>query len=316
MFAICLESSHARGMGHLFRVLNLAQELEHRGHSVTLLVNEDEVALRMLNEHGYTPIVVNLHDYSSEWESELIERHGFSVWINDRLDTDEVHVQSVNKSEIKLATFDDHGSGAAFADLHIAGLNFDKRQLSGKKVLYGVNYLILNQEIARYQRLRQTPGSILVTLGGSDTYGVTIKVVEQLTILGLSATVVVGPTFRHFKALDAVLNDDFDLRISVQSMAEEMSRHELAITGGGITPFEANAAGLPCLVIANEDFEIPVCQELERLGGAIFVGHHNNIDLSVMDTPLPLENMSRAGMSKIGLGGLVRVADALEGLLR
>ena len=303
-------------MGHLFRVLNLAQELERRGHSVTLLVNEDEVALRMLNEHGYTPIVGNLHDYSSEWESELIKRHGFSVWINDRLDTDEVHVQSVNKSEIKLATFDDHGSGAAFADLHIAGLNFDKRLLSGKKVLYGVNYLILNQEIARYQRLRQTPGSILVTLGGSDTYGVTIKVVEQLTILGLSATVVVGPTFRHFKALDAVLNDDFDLRIRVPSMAEEMSRHELAITGGGITPFEANAAGLPCLVIANEDFEIPVCQELERLGGAIFVGHHNNIDLSVMDTPLPLGNMGRAGMSKIGLGGLVRVADALEGLLR
>ena len=161
-------------MGHLFRALNLAQELERRGHCVTLLVNEDEVALRMLNNHGYTPIVVNLHDYTREWESELIERHGFSVWINDRLDTVAAHVQSVHKSEIKIATFDDRGSGAALADLHIASLNFDELQLAGKKVLHGVNYLVLNQEIARYQRLRQALGSILVTLGGSDTYGAII----------------------------------------------------------------------------------------------------------------------------------------------
>ena len=314
MFAICLESSHARGMGHLFRSLNLARELQRRGHGVALLVNDDEVSLRVLREHGHVPLVVDLRDVSGGWERALTVRHGFSVWINDRLDTDAAHAAHVRAAGVALVTFDDRGSGAALADLHIAALAFDAGQLGGKKVLRGVDYLVLNPDLARYQRLRSAPGSLLVTLGGSDTYGATIKVVNQLAARGLGATVVVGPAFAHRQALDAVLPDAFELRIGVPSMAEEMSRHELAITGGGITPFEANAAGLPCLVVANEDFEIPVGRELERLGGALFVGHHDSIDLSALGSPLPLERMSRTGMANIGLGGTARVVDALEGL--
>jgi spore coat polysaccharide biosynthesis predicted glycosyltransferase SpsG len=314
VFAICLESSHARGLGHLFRSLNLARELQRRGHGVTLLVNDDAASLRVLREHGHAPLVVDLRDLSGGWERTLAARHGFSVWIDDRLDTDAAHAAHVRAAGIALVTFDDRGSGAALADLHVAALAFESGQLVGKRVLRGVDYLILNPDLARYQRLRGAPGSLLVTLGGSDTYGATVKVVGQLVARGLDATVVVGPAFAHRQALNAVLTDAFKLRVGVPSMAEEMSRHELAITGGGITPFEANATGLPCLVVANEDFEIPVGRELARLGGALFAGHHEAIDLSALDSPLPLERMSRAGMAKVGLGGTARVVDALEGL--
>jgi len=314
VFAICIESSHARGMGHLFRSLNLACELRRRGHGVTLLVNDDAASLRLLREHGHAPLVVNLGDFSGGWEGELVARHGFSAWINDRLDTHADHAQHVRAAGIPLVTFDDRGSGAALADLHVAALAFEERPLAGKRVLCGVDYLVLNSDLARFQRLRGVPGSLLVTLGGSDTYGATVEVVRQLAARGRGATVVIGPAFAHRQALDAVLSDAFELHVGVPSMAEEMSRHELAITGGGITPFEANAAGLPCLVIANEDFEIPVCRELERMGGAVFAGHREAIDLSALDSPLPLERMSRAGMAKVGLGGTARVCDALEGL--
>jgi spore coat polysaccharide biosynthesis predicted glycosyltransferase SpsG len=315
VFAICLESSHARGMGHLFRSLNLARALQQRGHAVTLLANDDPVSLHIIRAHGHSPLVVDLQDMSSDWEAVLVARHGFSVWIDDRLDTDVAHAVHVNATGIPRVTFDDRGSGAALADLHVAALAFDNAELAGKRVLTGVDYLILNPDIGRYQRLRSKAGSVLVTLGGSDTYGATVKVVAQLATKGLGATVVIGPSFAHRQALDAVLTSSFDVVAGVPSMVEEMSRHELAITGGGITPFEANAAGLPCIVVANEDFEIPVGRELERLGGALFAGHHSAIDLSALDGPLQLEEMSRAGMSKIGLGGVSRVVDALEGLL-
>ena len=314
MFAICLESSHARGMGHLFRSLNLAHELERRGQAVTLLVNDDAASLRVLLEQERAPLVVDLHDLSGGWESSLVSRHGFSVWINDRLDTHAAHASHVRATGIKLVTFDDRGSGAALADLHVAALAFGDEPLAGKVVLRGLNYLILNPDLARYQRLRSAPGSLLVTLGGSDTYGATVKVVAQLAACGLGATVVVGPAFAHHQALDEVLTGAFELRVGVPSMGEEMWRHELAITGGGITPFEANAVGLPCLVVANEDFEIPVARELARLGGSLFAGHHTAIDLSVLESVLPLEVMSRAGMARVGLGGVARVADALVGL--
>ena len=54
-------------------------------------------------------------------------------------------------------------------------------------------------------------------------------------------------------------------------MAEEMSRHDLAVTGGGMTPFEANAAGLPCIVVANETFEIQVKTKTSRPLGKLLL---------------------------------------------
>lgn len=314
MFVICLESSHARGMGHLFRSIQLARELGRRGRELLLFCNDDVTSLRVLREHSFSPQVVDLADLDGNWEAALIARHRISLWINDRLDTDAAHAAHVRSAGVPLATFDDRGSGAAQADVHIAALAFGDAPLSGRRVLRGIDYMILNPELAQYQRLRTAPGSLLVTLGGSDTYGATPKVVAQLAERGLGATVVVGPAFAHRPALDEVLTSAFDLRVGVPSMAQEMARHELAITGGGITPFEANAAGLPCLVIANADFEIPVGRELERLGGSRFAGHHTAIDLSALDGGLSLEEMSRAGMKNVGLDGVARVADALEEL--
>ena len=72
---------------------------------------------------------------------------------------------------------------------------------------------------------------------------------------------------------------------------EEFSHYDLAITGGGITPFEANAAGLPCVVIANEDFEIPVGLGLEKLGGTVFAGHYSQIDAKLLSENLPIKKI-------------------------
>ncbi|MEO8389151.1 hypothetical protein [Polaromonas sp.] len=314
MFAICIESSHARGLGHLFRALNLADALDERGHAVRFLMNDHAVSAGILKARGYTPLTVELANTTSGWEAVLSAEHRFSMWIDDRLDTTQEHAAQIKAIGLPLVTFDDRGSGAMLADLHVAALAFDGAPLAGKKLLTGVDYLILNPEIAGYQRVRHTLRSLLVTLGGSDTYGATVKVVSALAKKGMGATIVVGPGFAHRNALDAVLTDAFTVLSGVPSMIEEMSRHDFAITGGGITPFEANAAGLPCLVVANEDFEVPVGRALEALGGAIFAGHYRDFSLSALDAELPLEQMSRAGMAKVGMGGAARVVDALEEL--
>ena len=316
MFAICIESSHSRGMGHLFRGLHLATALRENGHSVKFLINNNATSLEILMKYGYEPLVVNLLDLSSGWEKSLVTKHGFRIWINDRLDTLKEHASLIKEMSIPLVTFDDRGSGAALADLHVAALSFqDYQNLAGIQVLQGVDYLILNPEISNYQRERYLPNSILVSLGGSDTYGVTVRVVEQLIARGRGATIVIGPEFSHQEALESVLTSSFEVLQGVESMAREMFRHDLAITGGGITPFEAAAAGLPCIVVANEYFEVPVCRALEGIGVAVFAGHHEHFDLSALDRPLSLNTMSRLGLENIGLMGTKRVINAFEELL-
>lgn len=316
MFALCIESSHARGMGHLFRALNLADALTQRGHGVRFLINDHTISIDILRQRGYAAETVNLTDTESGWEADFARREGIRVWVNDRLNTDRKHSLKIKQAGLPLVTFDDRGSGAALADLHIAALAFDEHDaLGGVCVLRGAAFLILNPDIARFQHVRYVAQPILVTLGGSDTWGATVRVVEILAKLGLAATVVLGPGFEHDRALEKVLTDVFVVKRGVPSMIEEMSHYGLAITGGGITPFEANAAGLPCIVIANEPFEVPVGQALERMGGSVFAGHHTSLDAAVFGRVLPVEKMSQAGMKNIGLAGTQRVVEKLEALL-
>jgi len=303
-------------MGHLYRALNLADGLRReQGLRSVFLLNAYAPAQRILAERGQPYELVTL-DADSGWERDLVKRLGLSMWINDRLDTDMAHARRVKDLGLPLVSFDDRGEGAALADLHVAAMIFDDvDKLHGRRILQGPDYLVLDPEIARFQRLRKQPGSLLVTLGGSDTYGVTVDVVRHLAASGTRATVVAGPAFSHMAELQQVLPPNFVLKRSVPSMIAEFSQHELAITGGGVTPFEAAASGLPCIIIANEDFEVPVGQVLSELGTAVFAGHHESPDWQVLSATLPIESMSRAGIQRIGLQGCKRVVSAIAGCL-
>ena len=87
-----------------------------------------------------------------------------------------------------------------------------------------------------------------------------------------------------------------------------MVNHDLAITGGGITAFEANASGLPAIVIANEIFEEQVGRHLDKLGGTKYAGHHTEfIDFSLDIPRLSIEEMSKLGIKNIELDGVKNV---------
>jgi spore coat polysaccharide biosynthesis predicted glycosyltransferase SpsG len=301
-------------MGHLFRALNLADGIRARGEQVWFFLNEHVPSLELISARGYGTDVVDLHP-GAAWEVGAIARHEITLWVNDRLDTVDVHVRRVINSGIPVVTFDDRGTGAALTDANIAGLSFgDDPALAGRRVFRGVDYLILNPSIAKHRRQRSSVRSILVTLGGADTHGVTFRVAPLLRDFDGDVTIVLGPGFVGDPA--SLAWPKTRLATAVPSLIEEMGKHDLAITGGGITPFEANASGLPCVVVANERFEVPVGEALQAMGGCRFAGYHETIDPRQFDLNLPVAEMSRAAMDHIGLGGLERVIDIIWSLRR
>ena len=308
MFALCIESSHQKGMGHLYRALNFIDFINGRNEPSIVFINNNEAACDVLNSRGMLFETVDLTDCVGDWETGLISKHGIDVWVNDRLDTDIRHARNIKKNGVKLVTFDDRGSGAELADIHVAALAFAREgQPKGRNILAGLDYLILNREIAKYKRVRTHAKNIIVTLGGSDTYGVTLKVVGILKGLNKKATVHIGPSFKHRKELEAMIDKDFHIISNVPSLMEEFSRHDLAITGGGMTPFEANASGLPCIIIANEIFEIPNARLLSEIGSSVFAGYHKDINTDFFKMELDIEKMSIAGMDAIKLNGAENV---------
>ncbi len=316
MIAICIESSHAKGLGHLFRGIHLARCLarHHRRHII--LVNRHPPSIRLLEASGLPFMIVPLNA-AQEWEPSVITELGIDLWINDRLDTSRRHAERVKACGVALATFDDAGNGAALSDLHIAPLaGFRRAPLTGERLLTDLRYLILDPALSPYRRPREKMNRLLVTLGGSDTHAVVITVVDMLTRLGWGATIHSGPGSKYGDDLKRRLGKAFTLASSVPSMGALYWEHDLAITGGGITPFEAAATGLPTVVIANEPFEIPTGTFLAAKGAACFAGHHARLTFDGLDNALAAAGerlcaMSACGLSTIPQDGVENVYHAI-----
>jgi spore coat polysaccharide biosynthesis predicted glycosyltransferase SpsG len=314
VYALCIEASHVRGMGHLFRGLVLAAALERRGAAVRFLVNDEPAAAAILQARGREFDVVLLDNLEQAWEAALVQRHGVRVWVNDRLQTDARHAKRVLEAGAKLATFDDYGTGAAFANLHVAALPAGGLPATGERVLSGLRYLLLDPAIERYRRLRKKALRTIVTMGGSDTHGITVDVARVLRECAIEATIVLGPAFRHEAQLAPLLDARFTVKRNVPSLAAELAGHDLAVTAGGITLYEACASGLPCIAIAAELWERNSVEALARLGACADGGYRGQIDRAPFQRPLPIEAMSSAGMRALDFEGAQRVAEALLSL--
>lgn len=307
--AICIEVSNQRGAGHLFRAIVLAEELLRCGVRPFFVVNECAQAVEKLTMEGFACQVAPL-GFDVSWMKQIVSDQCVDIWINDRLHTTAEHGSAIKSLGIRLVTFDDRGDGSEFADLNICALaDTNMGRPSGLKVLVGEQWLVLSPALERYRRQRTANGKLLVTLGGSDTYGVTLHVVRRLKAAGRSATVVTGPLFSRQDELASVLSSStIEWMPNVPDMGELFYMHDLAITGGGITPFEAAATGLPLIIVANEPHEITAAQRLEALGCAFFAGYHENIDDSILlSVPENIFDMSSIGIKCIPLDGAQRV---------
>lgn len=314
MFILCVKSSHAMGMGHLFRMINLYGVLRQSGaDAVVVLLGEHPPSSEWL-ARAKIPFEVMVEQASrmSGWEAIIALRYEAKVWVNDRLQTDAAHAARVKALGLRLVTFDDLGSGAALADIQVAALAEVRGETpQGAKLLVGQKYLILASEIGRYRRQRNECSSWVVNLGGSDTHGVTVKVAKWLDTRQQSATLILGPGFRHEEELAKTAVNNMTIKKSVPSLAAEFSLHDLAITGGGMTAFEAAAAGLPTVTVANEPWEVAHCRHLQVLGCSVFAGPHDEMDLSLLDTQLDIARMSQAALDGVGIDGAVRVCREL-----
>ena len=131
MFALCIESSHARGMGHFYRALNLAEGLAAAGRSFVFYINDHLSSRELLAERSIPYRVVQFDNKAFDWQAKLVELDEICVWVDDRLDTDVEHARRVRAKGALMATFDNRGSGAEAANLHVAALCFDLDELLG-----------------------------------------------------------------------------------------------------------------------------------------------------------------------------------------
>lgn len=298
-------------MGHLFRTLNFIQYLDNVGEKYIVLINDDEKSILILQQKNIQYEIVDYQDTYSCWECAIVKKYSITVWLLDRFATERILCEHVKNQNILLVGIDDCGEGAELIDLHFCSMLF--QSIKGRKVVTGKEYLILNNEIKQYRRQREMLRKVVITMGGSDTYGVTVKVIQLLQDAGIEIDVIVGPNFSHMEELKQVEDKVHHIFQNVSSLIEKMADYDLAVTGGGITCFEACASGLPCIIIANEIHEIEIGKYVESFGGAIFAGYYQNIDRDKFDLKkIDICNMSKQGAAAFTLNGAENIYNKIK----
>ena len=149
---------------------------------------------------------------------------------------------------------------------------------SGLEYRLGPAYCVLGAEFDGKRRRRTNPEveSILVTFGGTDPTGLTVKTARLLAGMGVRASVhiVIGPGFGDETELRRIVDDAglaFELHRNAADLAAMMLEAGLAISAAGRMAYELAATGTPALLVPSIDHERPAARAFFEKGTALAV---------------------------------------------
>jgi len=192
----------------------------------------------------------------------------------------------------------------------------------GGKVLAGWDMVLLRPEFSRCRRDRRegTP-SVLVTMGGSDPAGLTLKALKALDRLpgDFRVVVVLGPGFLHEELLSASLpgmRRCCEVLRDVRNMADIMSRADLAVASFGVTAYELAAAGVPAIYLCLTRDHAESAMALVREGVALSLGSYEVVSVDALEgaashllnNQVAREEMGRRASGLIDGRGAERIA--------
>lgn len=278
------------GSGHLFRALQLADELAH--HDVTFAYQPAWPSWATTKIEGFHPVAR---------DADLV--------IFDKLDTTVQEVAHVKASGALAVTLEDLGSGARLADLTVNELYVSDVGVSGPR------WAVIRPEFCGLPPFRvvERGRRVLVAFGGTDPAGLTARF-APLVAREAQCFALYGP------GADPA---DIPLVERVEGPVAELMRSvDLVVCSAGRMAHEAAAVGVPCVTVAANERESrhSHCPGIVRFGLHSVTSNDQVQDAvgSTLRNPELRSEMSVTARAAVdGLGGrriARRVDDLLEGL--
>ncbi|MDP2808961.1 MAG: UDP-2,4-diacetamido-2,4,6-trideoxy-beta-L-altropyranose hydrolase [Rhodocyclaceae bacterium] len=205
---------------------------------------------------------------------------------------------------------------------------YDARLNASCRRLIGPDYALLRPEfrVVRERGLivRRTPRRLLVSFGGADVGGETLKALAAIVSLNradLAVDVVIGAANPHRAAIEQACGALANARalVDVVDMAALIAEADLAIGAGGGSNWERCCLGLPAVLVAIADNQVAASQVLAEAGAAAYLGTSARVDVETwrdgITACLRGDWLAVASVraSELADGrGAERVADAME----
>ncbi|UCD54947.1 MAG: hypothetical protein JSV93_05375 [Candidatus Omnitrophota bacterium] len=312
------KGGHKEGMGDITSSLALAEAFRDQGHEAMFIVNDNKSAIELISQKGFKYKM-------AETQTELatsVGKEPIDIAILNQLNTPTDETQIFKANSKMLVTIDDTGDSAELADISFNVLYPIESAYVDFKYIALFPVFQEKHNISRV--IKKEVETILVTQGGSDTYGYTPKIIKGLYKVtpGIVINVVLGPNFSHHLHLKQILEDaprSFNIIKGKNDLSNLMLQADMAISGGGNILFELACLGVPTIVICGERFEEKTAKRLQGEGFGINLGFGKYVKekdicgavTELMNDTKKRRQMSAKGMDLIDGYGATRVAELI-----
>jgi len=202
------DGSQRLGLGHIMRSLALAQSLKQAGVKPVFAIRnyEPKIAEILRSYDCTTELLPQGCSFQEDLllTSELINKYKAKLMITDLCNTDildkvndyQEYLEGLKGTGVFLLTIDDLNEIAFPSDI-VINPNYGAEKMNyelalNTRFLLGPSYFIFRQEFIKAAKLKREikkdARNILVTLGGSDLLGITVKVARALTEISQEAS--------------------------------------------------------------------------------------------------------------------------------
>lgn len=327
------------GIGHIMRTLVLAKELKRYENNEVFYVCkiEEEYFQNIVQSFesstcskyikGVEKILSEGFNVEFVRENKLIKdlrNINADILITDSYDVNEEYFSASKCSFAKTVYIDDMNLYYFDVDFLINqnsdAEDFHYRTSEDTKLILGTKYLMLREVFGNVSKkdIKEKIFDIMITVGGSDHYGRTEKLVSYVKKLNYNFHIIIGPSFE---------NDDFTERFHSTNinfyhnadMCKIMQGCDMAISACGSTLYELAACGVPTLGIIIADNQRGIAEKMDKMGIIKNLGWYNNISEdtfikninALADNYRERQSMSEKGKSLIDGKGAQRIAQIL-----
>jgi spore coat polysaccharide biosynthesis predicted glycosyltransferase SpsG/CMP-N-acetylneuraminic acid synthetase len=271
------------GMGHIYRSLAIAEALRALSRAeVAFLMSggtEHEQGLIAVSRAGYPVRVVP--DATLEAGLEQVRDFSPAILINDLPALDSAYLTALSRlgtTTVNLVdALDDLETTEHYAQVIVSVMKEERETPEG--FYGGPAYAILREHFrGREKQLRARPELVLLSFGGSDPQGLTLKAARALQALDASIEVVAvaGPAFSYRREFEALMKE-LPRKVPLINeagghIADLMLEADLVVGSGGMSVYELAALGTPGIVLGQNAREEKRMREFARHGTVDYIG--------------------------------------------
>ncbi len=319
--AFRVDSSKKLGLGHVKRCVPLAKSLEEKNISVLFITRFTETQ-NFLQSKGFIVFTITQKSESVEVNRILKNEHCTKLVIDSKRKSIENLLKNLD-DKIKVILIDNF-QFSNHADLVISSSFKNPKFIYPKNSIVGPKFLLHGIENIP-KSTKHKNDSILLTMGGSDKYNITQKIVNSFlkNLSDFKLIIVLGKYYECEKNLFETINDDkrFIVVKNPPNLTEMMQYSSIGIVTFGITIYEAAICHLPLFVISHSNENDISAKLVEKYGWISYVGKYNKINcdktveniLDFMNDKNELQKMKQSCLKIDGLGPF-RVAERIQKL--